>query len=60
MAAGIAHALAPAARPGLIAAGLEVCARFSWQRSARRHVELYADFIRCQPMAASFQEEHHA
>ncbi|WP_420106494.1 MSMEG_0565 family glycosyltransferase [Herbaspirillum huttiense] len=60
MAAGIAHALAPAARPGLIAAGLEVCARFSWQRSARRHVELYADFIRCQPVAASFQEEHHA
>lgn len=60
MAAGIAHALDPSARPGLMAAGREVCARFAWQRSAQRHAGLYADFIGCPPWAASLQEEHHA
>lgn len=60
IAAGIAHALDPAARMAMVEAGADVCGRFSWARSASRHVALYENFISRCPVAASFQEEHHA
>jgi glycosyltransferase-like protein len=58
IAAGMAHACTPAVRAELVAAGVEVCGRFSWARSAARHLDLYHAFRRGH--AASKQEEIHA
>ncbi|WDZ94177.1 MSMEG_0565 family glycosyltransferase [Herbaspirillum sp. WKF16] len=58
IAAAMAHACDPAVRTGLIAAGREVAARFTWMKSALRHQDIYHTFRRDQ--AAHAKEESHA
>ncbi len=58
IAAAMAHACDPAARTGLIAAGAEVAARFTWERSALRHQDIYHAFRRQH--AAHTKEDIHA
>ncbi len=60
IAAGIAHALDPTGRAAMVAAGQAICARFSWSRSARRHLDLYHDYLGQRAPSATRQEEHHA
>jgi glycosyltransferase involved in cell wall biosynthesis len=40
--------------------GPAICARFAWSRSARRHLELYHDYLGQRAPSATRQEEHHA